>query len=113
MTESKQDGSETPAGEAAVMAWAISPQDPVAPSDRLSSLHVGVTGEEGVDFSEKDKIMQRCFKNKPKKSKALLRVCVVSYAAARSTMVEISFMPSSNRVEMASLNHNLMSVTTW
>lgn len=115
VTEIKQDEGETPAGEVAVMAWAISPQDPVAPSDRLSSLHVGVTWEEGVNFSGKDKIMQRCFKNKQTmmKSKALWRVCVVSYAAARSTMVEISFTPSSNRVEIASLNHNLMSVTTW
>lgn len=52
-------------------------------------------------------------KKQNKKSKAFWRVCVISYAAARSTMVEISFVPSSNRVEMASLNHNLMSVTTW
>lgn len=69
MTESKQDGSETPAGEAAVMAWAISPQDPVAPSDRLSSLHVGVTGEEGVDFSEKDKISNDVAYYKQKKAR--------------------------------------------
>lgn len=61
MTEIKQHGGETPAGGAAVMAWAISPQDPVAPSDRLSSLHVGVTWEEGVDFSEKENIMQQWF----------------------------------------------------
>lgn len=61
MAESKQDGSERPAGEAAVTAPASSPQDPVAPSDGLSSLHVGVTWEQGVDFSEKEKMMQQCF----------------------------------------------------
>lgn len=73
VTEIKQHGGETPAGGAAVMAWAISPQDPVAPSDRLSSLHVGVTWEEGVDFSEKENIMQQWFFLK--KQGALKSVC--------------------------------------
>lgn len=39
-------------------------------------------------------------------------VCV-SHIAARSTMVDISCRASSVRVEMASRNHSLMSVTTW
>lgn len=29
------------------------PQDPLAPSDGLSSLHVGVTWKDGVNFPEK------------------------------------------------------------
>lgn len=34
------------------MSGFSSPQDPMAPSDWLSSLHVGVTWKDGVNFSE-------------------------------------------------------------
>lgn len=57
MTESKEDGNEATAGDAAKAAALILPQDPVAPSDWLSSLHVGVTWKESVDFSEKKQKM--------------------------------------------------------
>ena len=37
----------------------------------------------------------------------------LSHAAARSTMVDISWRALFIKVEMASRSHSLMSVTTW
>lgn len=45
------------------MSYFTSPQDPLAPSDWLSSLHVGVTWKNGVNFSEK-KMMTMFKENK-------------------------------------------------
>lgn len=72
---------------------------------------MGVTWKDGVNFSEK-KILTMFKENKITLTCCVQCVCF-AYAAARSTMVDISFTPSSSRVEIASLNHSLMSVTTW
>lgn len=92
----------------------------MAPSDWLSPLHVGVTRKQELNFSEiqkevtKRRHKQLCIKAIVK-SKACVRVhhVCLSHAAARSTMIDISRVPSSARVEMASRSHSLMSVTTW
>lgn len=85
----------------------------MAPSDWLSSLHVGVTRKQDLNFSRVQKRVTEVTHFKKAQMEVSLCDCVyLSYAAARSTIVEISCKALSVKVEMASRIHSLMSVTT-
>lgn len=76
---------------------------------------MGVTRKQDINFSkvQKEYTEQLFFKSLVTSARAGVIGVYPSHAAARSTMVDISCRALSVRVVMASLSHNLMSVTTW